>query len=313
MLRQKFKEPLKHLYYILQGRQSDSFIFNKVIVLTTPYVLHIAVAIQDALVDFVDVTVESRFYQEKDDEIYIILCPQFFGRLPKKRIVYNFEQPACKKYFNSCHKAMFERSLGTIDYTYGVVREFIPKMKRYATVYPSSSVKDLPLLHWNPGYHKEYDLVFFGQINDRRMKIIEHLSKFFSILMVSDSLGSPLQQSLTRAKACLNLHLFDDSPFESTRFFQCLNLHLPMISEISSDQVKYSRYSDMLKFIDIGVPAGLESRISNALSALEQESIDFYSLRTDAYLEFASELLSALIFFGVDIKAGSFSRDDYLP
>lgn len=306
MIAQNIKNLAKLVYYVFQSYPGGSFTFDRVVILATPYLWHISDAIQDALRPLVEVKAISCFDFERDNELYIVLCPQFFGRLPKKRIVYNFEQPSFRKYFAYHHRAMFVRSIGTLDYSFGAVMRYLPGLKKYIEVHPSASIRPL-VIEGGSAEDKEYDLVFFGQLNARRERMIERLREDFSILVVTNMLGEALERSLSKARACVNLHLLDASPFESTRFFQCLNLHVPMISELSIDQDKYYQFSDALKFIDMSSSNDMGQMVSSALSSLRKTPIDFSGLRMSSHAEFASNLIVALKRFGVDVELGFYS------
>lgn len=66
-------------------------------------------------------------------------------------------------------------------------------------------------------FNKIYDIVFFGLMTPRRQKLIDQLSKKWSICSVTQAFGKPRNDLLLLSKICLNLHVEDSDFFEKFR------------------------------------------------------------------------------------------------
>lgn len=79
----------------------------------------------------------------------------------------------------------------------------------------------------------EYDLIFYGSMNDRRKKILENLSigRNLKILNIFGLYGPERDELLINARALLNLHFYDSQIFQQIRAFYALSNGIPMISE----------------------------------------------------------------------------------
>lgn len=78
----------------------------------------------------------------------------------------------------------------------------------------------------------EYDLIFYGSINDRRKKILEKLrSRGLKILTVFGLYGPERDALLGKARAVLNLHFYESQIFQQIRAFYALSNDIPVISE----------------------------------------------------------------------------------
>ncbi len=84
-----------------------------------------------------------------------------------------------------------------------------------------------------PAKTPEYDLIFYGSINDRRKAILEELrtSHGLKLLSVFGLYGPERDALLGNARALLNLHFYDSQIFQQIRAFYALSNGIPVISE----------------------------------------------------------------------------------
>jgi len=77
------------------------------------------------------------------------------------------------------------------------------------------------------------DLLFFGSLNDRRLKLIERVEACgWNVARFDHPLyGAERDQFILQAKAIFNCHFYESSRFEQARVFHSLSLGTPVISE----------------------------------------------------------------------------------
>jgi len=79
---------------------------------------------------------------------------------------------------------------------------------------------------------REFDLIFYGSMNERRKKIIDNLAgRGVKILKVFGLYGPERDALLGKARAVLNLHFYDAQIFQQIRAFYALSNGIPVISE----------------------------------------------------------------------------------
>ena len=101
-------------------------------------------------------------------------------------------------------------------------------------------------------YPEQFDILFFGNINDRRRKILDRLKQKYTINIVNNAYGNELYDIISRSKIILNIHLFTDSVLETARLNEVLVFNKLIISEVSieSDKENMSLYADKIVFCD---------------------------------------------------------------
>lgn len=93
----------------------------------------------------------------------------------------------------------------------------------------------------------EYDLIFYGSMNDRRKKIIEKLrSRGLKILTVFGLYGPERDALLGKARAVLNLHFYESQIFQQIRAFYALSNGIPVISENFPEASAPSLYGEVI-------------------------------------------------------------------
>lgn len=83
-----------------------------------------------------------------------------------------------------------------------------------------------------PSQQAEYDLIFYGSLNDRRTLMIDRLrNKGLKILTVFGLYGHERDGLLGKARAVLNLHFYESQIFQQIRAFYALSNGMPVVSE----------------------------------------------------------------------------------
>lgn len=94
---------------------------------------------------------------------------------------------------------------------------------------------------------KEYDLLFYGLINDRRQKIIDALmAQDLRINCLFGVYGEELDFYLSRSRAVLNLHYYEKKIFQSIRAFYPLSNGIPVISENYDPASAHPLYKEVI-------------------------------------------------------------------
>lgn len=94
---------------------------------------------------------------------------------------------------------------------------------------------------------REYDLIFYGSMNERRKKIIDNLAgRGIRILTVFGLYGPERDALLGKARAVLNLHFYDAQIFQQIRAFYALSNGVPVISENFPEDSAPSLYREVI-------------------------------------------------------------------
>lgn len=94
---------------------------------------------------------------------------------------------------------------------------------------------------------REFDLIFYGSMNERRKKIIDNLTgKGVKILTVFGLYGPERDVLLGKARAILNLHFYEAQIFQQIRAFYALTNGIPVISENYPENSAPPLYGDVI-------------------------------------------------------------------
>lgn len=227
-------------------------------------------------------------------DIYIVLCPQTFLRLPKFMIAFQMEQSMSKRWFTENYLKTLKNSLAILDYS----RTNISFLQKQGI--PFINIFYLPI-HRIPNYReflsergfsvvshakKKYDVLFYGDThNERRQAMLALLSERFSVTIISDTFGQKLYEQLAQAKVIVNIHYYENALLETTRICECLSLGLTVVSEASIDRHEYPEFEDCVSYFDIGDTEGLIAAVNDALiSANKNEQLGTSGERTESVL-----------------------------
>lgn len=123
--------------------------------------------------------------------------------------------------------------------------------------------KKLSLKNTNTNEY-EYDVIFYGDINnERRKKYISKLSKLFKVKVVNNLFGNALYKEIAKAKIVVNIHYYEDALLETTRLYECLSLNKVIVSEISSDIELHDEIRKCVDFVDVDDIDEMISRIKD--------------------------------------------------
>ena len=188
----------------------------------------------------------------KPNEFFILLSPHLLKRIPhpNKFIIYQLEQRRPNTYVHRQVLVNISNSLFTMDYSNANIENFEPNIKNKMIQFPIPiDLTEQIISQSNP---EQFDILFFGNINDRRRKILDRLKQKYTINIVNNAYGNELYDIISRSKIILNIHLFTDSVLETARLNEVLVFNKLIISEVSieSDKENMSLYADKIVFCD---------------------------------------------------------------
>jgi hypothetical protein len=122
--------------------------------------------------------------------------------------------------------------------------EYLTKIRKALAVWDYSEVNQQHYYHprksiVTPGYapqpvkEKTIDYLFYGWIegSERRKRILEELQKEIDIMVVTNTVGPPMWDILSRTKVVINIHYYENSPPEWYRFCECASFGARMVNE----------------------------------------------------------------------------------
>jgi len=111
----------------------------------------------------------------------------------------------------------------------------------YLTDFQNNPLKDRPI-----------DILFFGLLNERRLKIINklHESGINIEYIKTPTFGQELFNLIKASKCVLNIHAYDSSIFEQARASLCLSIGTPVVSERSSHTNPHLAYDENIFWIE---------------------------------------------------------------
>ena len=191
--------------------------------------------------------------EQYEDMLYFVVCPQMFDKLPGMYISFQMEQSVSSRWFTEEYFSILENSFAIMDYSISNIEYLLSKNLHYKQIFwvPISNANDFKRLDKNTP--KEYDVVFYGDINNKRRKrILDKISEKYSVLILSEVFGDELYNQLNRAKVLVNIHYYENALLETTRLYESLSLGLQIVSETSSDIHEHSFLEDYIYFCEIG-------------------------------------------------------------
>jgi len=212
-------------------------------------------------------TDEPKEYREN---VYIVVCPYIFQRLPHRYISFQMEQTISSRWLNKQYLMRLEDSFAVFDYSL-VNIEYFKRTTDFSRKFYYLPVDYLPGIRREAdGY--EYDVVFYGDIdNDRRQAALKKLSQRFRVKILAGVFGEELYTELCRAKIVVNIHYYENALLETTRLYETLSLGRSIIvSERSTDTREEERLEELVDFVPANEFDSMADRISYWLTHEEE-------------------------------------------
>jgi hypothetical protein len=147
--------------------------------------------------------------------------------LKENTIIFNTEQLAEDSvWMNDAYKNIIMNNY-VWDYSQSNLKLIPHENKSLFSFYYEPKLKRIPVQPI-----KEWDLIFYGSINERRKKILEELSnRGLKLKTIFGVYGQERDELISRSRAVVNLHYFDAQLLQQIRIFYPLINQIPVISE----------------------------------------------------------------------------------
>ena len=199
------------------------------------------------------------------DHLHYVICPQLFHELPSVYVSFQMEQSVSSRWFDQNYFDQLENSFAIFDYSL-VNIEFLQENGLYL-----QQIFYLPVGYFDNylsyveivnNLDYEYDIVFYGDVNNsRRKEFIEYISQKFKVKVLSEVFGKDLLFELQKAKIVINIHYYEGALLETTRIYECLSLNKLVISEKSTDLQFHHELEGVVDFVEIGDKEAMLNRI----------------------------------------------------
>lgn len=220
------------------------------------------------------------------DDLYLVICPQMFDRLPPRefRMVYQMEQSVTTRWFTDEYLNILYNSIAVFDYSQENIR-YVQQRRPDLINLCHVPIESLPIKAvLNDGKNdfikneNQYEVVFYGDSkNSRRKLFLKRLAENFNVKIINNLYGAKLWAELKKSKIVVNIHYYENSLLETTRINECLSLGLTVISEESSDQYAHGNLSKRVIFTPINDIQAMIAEIKQRLSMAQsfaKETVD---------------------------------------
>lgn len=265
--------------FLAKGIIKKSIENKKIKIISTPFVVYVADLLAKELknLGFEPEIEILRKISRRDvfrlrASLCIVLCTNFYKRLPPFYIAYQLEQSKSSNWFSKKYLkqlkgaiAIFDYCLENIDFLVekGLVRDqiyYVPIgfFPAYLEYLQETSRIDLSKVI-------DCDMLFYGGLNNRRKDIIDNIGDDVGLKCVRGKFDKELYPELLGAKVVLNIHFESNSLLETTRIFECLSLGIPVVSEEARNRAEYEFLRPYVRFVKIGDVEGLLSEARAAI------------------------------------------------
>ena len=253
---------------------------DPVTVLCTKHTWFIGQLIQNSLKKAgVDADILTDEPIEYSDNLYIVICPQMFWRLPGKYISFQMEQTISSRWLNEMYFNLLENSFAVFDYSLKNI-EYFRKTTDFSRMFYYLPVDYLPGIRREAADY-EYDVVFYGDPNNsRRQDVLEKLRQHFDVKILSECFGEELYAELSKARVVVNIHYYENAMLETVRLYETLSLGRSVIvSERSVDSIEDKRLEGIVDFFPMDNFDLMIDKIAYWLSHEEERraSVDRYN------------------------------------
>ncbi len=118
---------------------------------------------------------------------------------------------------------------------------------------------------------KEYDVVFYGSINERRQRFLDKIASKFSLHIVY-GYGENLYNELLKAKIVVNIHYYENALLESLRIYECISLGVNVVSETAVDIDAYNNLKKYIRFTPYGDIDAMLNSIEDILKNYKEDN-----------------------------------------
>lgn len=188
---------------------------------------------------------------------FIIIYIKYFTELknipPRKYIVYQMEQNNNLIFNDANYINLLNNSYKIFDFS-------ISNDSYYKFLNKKVLINPFPLPQKQLTFNPKFDILFYGQFNQRRLKILKYLSKKFNIIFKENCLGNERDNLIKKCKIVINLHFYDNACLETCRINEVLKFNKIVISEDTNvkDITNKKLYENYVIFTEI-----IDNKLSN--------------------------------------------------
>lgn len=259
--------------FISKERKYAPLIYTKgepVVVVATKHTLFVANLIANCCRNInTPVSILTEQPSKYDDCLHIVIAPQLLSKLPKRYIAFQMEQTISSRWLTSKYYSVLRNAHYVFDYSTKNIA-FFKENTDFGSRFYYLPIDYLPNFY-SVKVKQEYEVVFYGDINNvRRKRIIEQLSQDFNVKVISEVFGDELYYELNKAKIIVNIHYYENAMLETTRLYECLSVcNAILISEDSCDTIEDVRLKDLVDFVPTDDIDALRQRIAYWLNSEE--------------------------------------------
>lgn len=257
-------------------------------VLATPHTIFLAKSISVVLSQL-NIRNELKIgldFDNYDNSLHIVICPQSFKKLPNLYISYQLEQTVSDRWFSKGQIRKLKNSLLVMDYSLNNIKFLSEAIPFFQLYYLPVSKSKLP---FRESDNYDYDVLFYGDTNNpRRQKYLKELKQNFNVKVINNCFGENLWNEIQKAKIVVNVHYYDNALIETTRLYECLSNNCIVVSETSQD---INNYPDLLENIDFVEADNIKEMIDKIQKILNnEEEFQKRKDRITAYLNDSSNI-----------------------
>ena len=156
------------------------------------------------------------------------ISPSDDFKFPPNTIIFNTEQlpEINNSWINPAYKKVLDSNI-VWDYSAVNLKCLAHQKKFLVNFYHVDKLNRL-----NANQEPEFDLIFYGSVNERRKTILDNLNRAgLRVLTIFSLYGPERDDLLIRSRAVLNLHYYDAQIFQQIRSFYPLSNGIPVVSE----------------------------------------------------------------------------------
>jgi len=178
---------------------------------------------------------------------YIIIYVKYFTELlnipPRKYILYQMEQNGSNM-FNLQYESLLNNAYKIFDFSKANNFYFTEKIKDNIFYNP------FPLSKKTYENNSSFDILFYGQFNERRLNILKFLNNIYDIKYVENIIGNDRDNLIKKCKIVLNIHFYENACLETCRINEVLKFKKIVISEIpnNNDYDNKNLYNNVFYF-----------------------------------------------------------------
>ncbi len=237
---------------------------RRAVILTTLHCDFVAASIQHALarVGVPATIIHERPAAGYEDVPHFVICPQMFEHLPGLYVAFQMEQSVSTRWFTPDYVRKLENSFAIFDYSVANIDALVAKgLTRKQFFYmPLGYLPDYAPVA--PTHTEEYDVVFYGDINnDRRRAFVAALEKVCRVKVLFNVFCDELRNELAKAKLVVNIHYYEGALLETTRLWECISMGKLVVSERAANMAENEDLESLVDFVDVNDIDGMVARV----------------------------------------------------